>query len=141
MISLIHKQDLLNYIRSVKKAAVALLTALFFISNTEFHELLKIPILITHYQEHKSETPGLTLAQFLSSHYTNNNTKDNDYTRDSQLPFKTAEHLSTSITVFLSHFDVKLPVPHFNNNVDLPFYRASFVSFPLLSNIWQPPKF
>lgn len=141
MTSLIHKQDLPTYIRSVKKAAVVFLTALFFISNTEFHELLKVPVLIAHYLEHKSEQPQLTLAEFFSTHYSSNSTKDDDYTRDSQLPFKTAEHLSSSITVFLSHFDVKLPVPHFNNNVDLPFYRASFVSFQLLSNIWQPPKF
>lgn len=141
MISLIHKQDLLTYIRIVKKATVVFFTALFFISSTEFHELLKVPVLITHYLEHKGEQPDLTLAEFFSAHYNSNNTKDDDYTRDSQLPFKTAEHLSSSITVFLSHFDVKLPAPHFNNNVDLPFYRASFVSFQLLSNIWQPPKF
>lgn len=141
MISLIHKEDLLTYIRSVKKVAVVFLTALFFISNTEFHELLKVPVLIAHYLEHKSETPGLTLAGFFSTHYSGNNTKDEDFARDSQLPFKTAEHLSSTTTVFLSHFDVKLPVPHFNNNVNLPLYRTSFASFQLLSNIWQPPKF
>lgn len=141
MISLIHEVDLLAYIRCVKKAAVVFLTALFFISNTEFHELLKVPVLVAHYLEHKSETPDLTLAEFFSAHYSSNNTKDEDYARDSRLPFKTAEHLSSSITVFLSHFDVKLPVPYFNTDVELPFYRASFVSFQLLANIWQPPKF
>ncbi len=141
MISLIHKRDLLTYIRNVKKAAVVFLTTLFFISHTELHELLKVPVLVAHYLEHKSETPNLTLAEFFSSHYSSSNTKDEDYARDSQLPFKTAEHLSSSITVFLSHFDFMLPVPHLNNNIDLPFYRASFVSFQLLSNIWQPPKF
>ncbi len=141
MISLIQKEELLTYIRSVKKAAVVFLTTLFFISNTEFHELLKVPVLIAHYLEHKSETPDLTLAQFFSIHYNSNNTKDEDYARDSQLPFKTTEHLSSSVTVFLSHFTVKLPVPYLNNNVELPFYRASFVSFQLLSNIWQPPRF
>lgn len=141
MISLMPKQDLLCYIRSVKKAAVIFLTALFFISNTEFHELLKVPVLVAHYLEHKSEQPHLTLSEFFSAHYSSNSTKDDDYTRDSQLPFKTAEHLSSSITVFLSHFDVKLPVPHFNINAEPPSYRASFVSFQLLSNIWQPPKF
>lgn len=129
-----------TYIRCMKRAIVIFLTALFFISSTEFHELLKVPVLVTHYLEHKSETPDLTLAEFFSSHYSSNNTKDEDYARDSQLPFKAAEHLSSSITVFLSHFGVKLPVPNFNSNIDLPFYRTSFVSFQLLSNIWQPPK-
>lgn len=117
-----------------------MLTALFIISNTEFHELLKVPVLITHYLEHKSKQQDLTLAEFFSIHY-NSNTKDDDYTRDSQLPFKTADHLSSSVNVFLSQFDLKLPVLHFNNDVELPFYKASFISFQLLSNIWQPPKF
>jgi hypothetical protein len=129
----------LGYIRIVKKAAVVFLTALFFISNTEFHELLKVPVLVAHYLEHKREQPDLSLVQFFSIHY-NNNTKDEDYTRDSQLPFKAAEHLTSSITIFISHFAVKLPAPYFNHKTDIPFYRASFVSSQLLSNIWQPPK-
>jgi hypothetical protein len=135
-----HLEGRLDYISSVKKAVVVFLTALFFISNTEFHELLKVPVLVAHYLEHKREQPDLSLAHFFSIHYNNTNTKDEDYARDSQLPFKAAEHLTTSITIFISHFHVKLPAPYFNHKTDLPFYRASFVSFQLLSNIWQPPK-
>ena len=125
----------------MKKASVLFLTLLFLVSNTEFHELLKVPSLVIHFMEHKSENPNITLAQYFAIHYNSKTVHDDDYDRDQQLPFKTVEHLQSSVTVFISYFSIKLPIPHFNNNVELPFYWASFISFQLLSNIWQPPRF
>lgn len=139
MTSLIHKVGLLAYIRCVKKAVV-FLTGLFFISNTEFNELLKLPLLVVHYIEHKTETPDITIAQFLDIHY-NSETKDDDNKRDSQLPFKSEQHTSPNLFAFITHYDVKLPFLHFNTDTELSIYRTPFISFQLLSNIWQPPKF
>ncbi|MCW5908019.1 MAG: hypothetical protein KIS94_09185 [Chitinophagales bacterium] len=124
----------------MKKAAVVILTALFLVSNTEFHELLKLPLLVVHYIEHKTETPDITIAHFLDIHY-NTETKDDDYKRDSQLPFKSVEHTSPNLFAFITHYVVKLPVLHFNTDTELSTYRTPFISFQLLSNIWQPPKF
>lgn len=123
----------------MRKAGVIILTALFLLSNTEFHELLKLPLLVVHYIEHKTETPDITIAQFFDIHY-NSETKDDDYKRDAQLPFKSVEHTSPNFFAFITHYDVKLPVLHFNTDTELSTYRTPFISFQLLSNIWQPPK-
>lgn len=124
----------------MKKVGVVILTVFFLVSNTEFHELLKLPLLVIHYLEHKNKTPDITIAQFFDIHY-NTETQDDDYKRDSQLPFKSVEHISPNWFAFILHYDVKLPALHFYTNAEFSVYKASFISFQLLSNIWQPPKF
>jgi hypothetical protein len=125
----------------VKKAALLFFTVLFLIGNTEFHELLKAPLLVIHYFEHKTETPGITPAQFLALHYNQQHTTDNDNNRDNQLPFKTDEHIPASpVMLFISHYTVKVPVPHHPVTNDVPVYRSLFLPHNLLCSIWQPPK-
>lgn len=125
----------------MQKAALIFFTALFLIGNTEFHELLKAPVLVLHYFEHKAETPGLTPAQFLALHYSQQNHTDSDNYDDSQLPFKATEHMpATHIKLFISYYTIKVPVLNPTVTANEPVYEASFVSQSLLCNIWQPPK-
>ncbi len=125
----------------MQKAALIFFTALFLISNTEFHELLKAPLLVMHYLEHKAETPGLTPAQFLTLHYNQQNHTDSDSYDDTKLPFKTHEHIpATHIKLFISYYTLEIPVFNHTLKNNIPVYRAQFISQNLLCNIWQPPK-
>lgn len=55
------------------------------------YQLLKLPILIQHFSEHKALDPTISFTDFLSMHYWGEDIDDNDYDRDMKLPFKKFE--------------------------------------------------
>lgn len=64
----------------------------YFTSTTEASQLLKIPIALQHYQEHKQTDKNMSLLSFLDMHYMHGSPHDGDYDRDMQLPFKKMDH-------------------------------------------------
>ncbi len=127
----------------MKKYVSIVLLFFYVFSMTEVHQLLKAPILVEHYLEHKSEDKSLTLISFLEMHYLNGFTKDADYEKDMKLPFKTTQDNCFNAVVLL-------PTPEkFELNGDV--YGDNFKSTKILqknqifisnylSAIWQPPK-
>ncbi len=114
---------------------------IFLLANTELHQLLRLPVLLSHYQEHLAENQEIDFIQYILLHYTTGEA-DADFERDQQLPFK-GQHTCAEIS--LTTADVP------QNTVDLPtkkiedskshtsYYKEFFTSTPLLS-IWQPPR-
>ena len=43
---------------------------IFLSANTAFGELLKLPLLIQHYTEHKQDETAISFIHFLAEHYT-----------------------------------------------------------------------
>lgn len=56
--------------------------------STPAVELLKLPVLVEHYVEHRAESPEMGFWEYLSLHYFSGIEYDADYARDMQLPFK-----------------------------------------------------
>lgn len=108
---------------------------------TEVHQLLKTPLLVDHYLEHKNENKELSLLSFLEMHYLNGNHIDADHDKDIQLPFKNFQDNHPNVVLALPEqivffqpqitLDDEL-VPNFNKS---QIFISSF-----LTNIWQPPK-
>lgn len=127
----------------VKKLFSLSFLAIYLFSTTQFCELLKMPILIEHYQEHKQENKELSLLGFLEMHYANDSPIDADYDKDMKLPFKSCTTSSISTIYFYTpfpEFKQHPPLVYFENEQhqfsDYSFsYSSSF-----LSAIWQPPR-
>ncbi|MBK9337020.1 MAG: hypothetical protein IPM98_10715 [Lewinellaceae bacterium] len=75
------------------------LLALYVATATPLAELIKVPVLFEHYQEHRQESPDISVLDFFLIHYFNGNKRDADYSRDMQLPFKTIEAASAALAV------------------------------------------
>ena len=60
---------------------------------------MKIPALIEHYQEHKSENKNISIIGFIALHYLSGSQKDSDYEKDMKLPFKAHEISSVSFAI------------------------------------------
>ncbi|MCS7037176.1 MAG: hypothetical protein NZM41_10970 [Saprospiraceae bacterium] len=56
--------------------------------GTPAAEVLKLPVLIEHYLEHRAEVPDMGFWEYLTLHYFSGIEYDADYARDLQLPFK-----------------------------------------------------
>lgn len=127
----------------LKKGIAIFFLSVYLISLTELNQLVKIPVLIEHFIEHKEKNNELSLWQFLNMHYAHGDVHDVDYDRDMQLPFKSHDGcVGSLIVVFVpGSFSnlVAKAIPTQNNEYSV--YTEKLLSSSYLSSIWQPPKF
>lgn len=125
----------------LKNLLAILLLFSYLFSTTEFYQLLKIPVLAAHYIEHKHDSSNITLVQFLKIHYLVNS-KDADYERDMQLPFKTQDmHLTGAFSVFVPLADeITIDHPVASIRMSSCLVQTRFISALQLADIWQPPR-
>lgn len=126
----------------MKKSISILLLLVYLLSATQLSELLKVPLLIEHFLEHKQENKDLSVIGFLKIHYAQGSTKYADYDKDMKLPFK-----SISNSGYSSNSSIT-PSPAFKINRLVYFkgHKQQFLEYSftysssILSSIWQPPK-
>lgn len=116
-----------------------LMTYLF--GGTDASQVVKLPLLVSHYIKHKKENPSTTVASFLILHYVGPQPIDSDYQQDMQLPFKTCLDVSV---VYSPTILPEVPQLAVNSQevvrikYSLLDDRAPLYSFP--HSIFQPPK-
>lgn len=126
----------------LKRLTAILFLSVYLLSTTECSELLKLPVLLTHFEEHRAVNSQLTLVQFLHMHYTGDDQNDADQQRDMQLPFKTHDNCSAQLIQVCPPLFCSVALPRILH-AERPqpgFPHDVFVSSAYLSNIWQPPK-
>ncbi len=127
----------------VRKIISIFFLVIYLLSTTQLSELLKLPILVQHFIEHKEENKNLSFLGFLEIHYAHGSPHDADYDKDMKLPFKSITHSNISSISFCT------PLPNFKHN-PIIYYKSnkkifstySFTySSAFLSSIWQQPKY
>lgn len=129
------------YLYPVKRFAGILLISVYMFSFAEFHNLLKIPVLIEHFHEHHQQNNNTSFWSFIKLHYFDAYVIDSDYQEDRQLPFRDTDCglvVSTSICQYAPVvMDIQPPAEpirefhHFNDG-----HAPQFTSF----DIFQPPR-
>lgn len=113
------------------------------LTSTELCQVLRIPVLINHYTEHRSLNTGITFFMFLKMHYFNGDPRDSDYDRDMQLPFKTSAN-SFVLNLNLSHPVVPQNFLSILTSDNLPSdytdYFSCWIPCGHLKAIFQPPR-
>lgn len=105
--------------------------------------MFRIPVLLTHFIEHRLDNSSITFSKFLYQHYHDDDGNDKDNHRDEQLPFKSQDHGSTSYSHLIQHQNQGIlisPVYHSESN-NAANYREPYLPSACLNRIWQPPKF
>ena len=116
--------------------AISLLV-LYINSNTEFHEMLRLPILLEHYRQHQQQVSDISFWDFLVMHYQSDVAHDAD---DNQLPFKDPGHSFTATTLALPIHKIVLKETVLLTKSDHRCaYRETFIASHL-SDIFQPPR-
>ncbi len=82
----------------MSKALAILLLFIFSVTQTEFGQLLKFPLLFEHYNKHLQQNQTLSFIEFLKDHYAKEH-QDKDQTEDRRLPFLTSMSQSSNIAV------------------------------------------
>lgn len=124
----------------MRKTAAILMMLVFLNSCTELHQLLKLPVLVEHYKEHRSANPSLSFSQFLKIHY-QKIVIDDDYQRDQQLPFRDVcaitFNLVTETPPAMVSIEKKASI------VKRIFYSENIKDYfhQFLQDIFQPPRY
>jgi hypothetical protein len=125
----------------MKRMLALILIGLYLCASTEAYQLLKVPMLISHFIKHCQEDPNTTLKGFLAEHYADETVFDEDWMQDMQLPFKTCEAGQSSVSATGKTDIVTIPNP-----------QAIFVSISFtpifhwlhskmqVQKIFQPPR-
>lgn len=118
------------------------LLSLYLFTSTEFHELLKLPQLVSHYKEHQEEQKRITLWAFLCDHYAHGDVYDADRDKDMKLPYKSMDcNPVVNFTVIppIVSIETLKPVGISSLKTFSNYYSNQFCS-DNFSSIWQPPK-
>ncbi len=125
----------------MRKLSIAILMAVYVFGATEAYQLLKFPIMVQHFVEHRKEDPKISFTAFLRMHYADKMVIDDDFSRDMQLPFKTAEACCIATTVSMPAQWVSIDVPHPVVLQQEFFLFDEPVDYSLVhGDIFQPPR-
>ena len=122
----------------MNKLIAYFLISVFMCANTSIGQLLKVPNLIEHYNEHKNEltTDSISFMDYIVSHYSKNADNNHDH---EDLPFKTLDNSSSTLFAFsIITYQIQVVKPLISTQKKF-FYNKSFKS-NLIASIWLPPK-
>ncbi len=105
------------------------------------NELFQIGQLASHFQDHESENPEMTIWTFIQIHYINETIVDEDYAEDMKLPFKTSEKISGPIVAKIfpeAFYQIIISVESSVSFAE--FFGNQFIAQDIARHIWQPPK-
>lgn len=121
------------------RGMIILLLVTMTINSLSLHQVLKLPVLVAHYFEHKQRGQAITVMEYLSMHYWGQDIDDNDHDRDMQLPFKKVDLSHSSMTLFVpSTFDVvsfDFPVKK-----SYAFPESDDIASNHLGSLFRPPR-
>lgn len=125
----------------MKKWAAILLLMVYTFGATDAYQLLKLPLLVKHYNKHRRESAGISFADFMRMHYSGKLVIDDDFQQDLQLPFKTheTECCLTIATVMPAPIEIgEQPAVQFV--VTHPVFNDKVPGFLSPRSIFQPPR-
>jgi len=124
----------------VNKKAAYIFLAIYLLGATELSQLLKIPLLIEHYMEHKLDNGSLSLLSFMYMHYVGDDGDVTDEQKDQNLPFKSA-HFQLQNTVVFSVFKYELPKIFTNIHRSVwPVTQSNSLSTIARGSLFRPPR-
>jgi hypothetical protein len=110
---------------------------IYLVSFTEFREVLRLPLLVEHYGEHKSQVSEMSFLEFLIMHYETDVAHDD---RDMRLPFKDSSHSISLSLVTLPNPKMCLSGPIEINDAAVSFFYLQHEPKLLTADIFQPPR-
>lgn len=121
----------------VKGKIIIGLLFVYLLSSTEVHELLRLPLLVRHYTEHKEQVADITFWEFLVMHYETDVPHDDT---DTRLPFKACHHslATTALAVTSQRITLTIPLPFNVKQATSSDHSAPIASY--LEEIFQPPR-
>ncbi|MBO9660012.1 MAG: hypothetical protein J7527_14425 [Chitinophagaceae bacterium] len=125
----------------MKRLAGILFISIYMLAFAEFHQLLRIPYLVKHFDYHRQIDPQISVVKFLSIHYLGPIIVDDDFTQDQQLPFRDVDShtLIGSVVVSLEPIVISIDPPELSSAEFFIYNEVNKPQFDAI-DIFQPPR-
>ncbi len=104
-------------------------------------ELAKLPALLEHFQEHKSENQDLSFFAFVKLHYANSQHHQQDHQEHHELPFSSHHQHNCSVhQVIYTVPNLAFVLHHEPATQENQVEYQTPSDLVLSTSIWQPPR-
>lgn len=111
-----------------------------FSTNSELsNQLGKFPVLLEHFQEHKSLNKEVSLTDYLAMHYWGNDLNDDDDERDNALPFKSLDAKPAHCLYVQQIRQIGMRIATYTFSTSYPIYTDQDFNDPLVIGLFKPP--
>ena len=121
----------------VKRILSIFFLALYLISFTELHQVLRLPLLVDHFNEHQAQVPDMSFIEFLVMHYETDVPHD---ATDMKLPFKDCGHSIVASPIAVTTQKISLSESFATPRQEFASAYQEFIPASYLNEIFQPPK-
>lgn len=125
----------------MRRASVIVLLFLYLSTNINLREVMRVPVLVEHFYEHKRSTREFNFVGFIVLHYFSGEVQDAGYARHPELPFHDTPSDVTPMSIAITTEDSPV-VPHVTEGTIQKLVTHSSPFFSSLAQfiILQPPK-
>jgi hypothetical protein len=124
----------------MRRLNAILLLFIYLSTSTELHQLLRLPVLFTHFHEHQLHHQEIGFVNYITLHYFTDDLKERDHTSHNELPFKQDHCEALHIPIAILPEDLSKPfLPEYHLQAKSS-YKLRLFPYGVLSAIWQPPK-
>ena len=125
---------------SLKRIGIISLLFVYCFTVMNLHELVKLKVLLVHFEETKRVNNNLGFIDFLKMHYEtdDNNTADNN--RDMELPFKSGVNAPLTPLVIPTYATTIANIPFFEFKTDYILTNESSYYSNFFKLVFHPPQ-
>ncbi|MDF2382543.1 hypothetical protein JMG10_13755 [Nostoc ellipsosporum NOK] len=125
----------------MKTLAATFMLTIYLFASTEAGQLLKLPAIYQHYQEHCRSNASTDLLSFFSAHYWHpSGHQEKHPAKHQHLPFKSGRHLPVIPVAEPVYFTTQFPSALEANTVSkVTLHQSPLASFPG-KDVFQPPR-
>jgi hypothetical protein len=107
-------------------------------AGTELHQLVRLPVFIAHFKEHKNLNGSLNLLDFIALHYFNSEHNDESH---EELPFHNNNCVAAALSLVILPDNSSETPGNPARAIQAPIlYRDPAFQSPIHFSIWQPPR-
>ncbi len=116
---------------------------IYLFSATEVSQLLKLPILFSHFLEHRVKNPKMSFDEFIYHHYAVEHQDDGDAETDRKLPFKSHDTCASFVFPIEILEEIQISLKHSLLEIQSKtiVHSSADILSRYLSSIWQPPQY
>lgn len=123
----------------MKQTAALFFLLIYLSAATELHQLVRLPVFIEHFKEHKSLNGSLGLLDFIALHYFNS--EHTDAEAHQELPFNSNDCLAVSLSLVILPDSSSEPPANVVCAIKAPIlYSDLAFASRIHFSIWQPPR-
>lgn len=124
------------------KYITILFLSVYLFTIVQVGELLKIPNMIEHYNDHQEHKPKIGFWEFVCIHYAHGEVNDEDFSKDMKLPFKShGDNCQCNIVFYPATHSYTLATAIFPSTYKPENFNYTFsVSSHCRTAVWQPPQ-